>query len=470
MSIITIVNLVLFTALVSMLFQLNKRDMGLSRRTLIGLVAGSLFGLYLQLVFGYGSEVAQDTLEWTNIIANSYVNLLRMIIMPLILITMIAAVLKVEEIKSLGKIGGSVVAILIATTTIAALIGIFMALVFGLNAGDLATGAREMARAEVLEARQGSVSDFSVPELLVSFVSTNIFSDLSGARSTSIIAVVIFGLLFGIAALLVSEENKEHGARIYSFVDTTQAVVMKLVRLVMNLTPYGVLALMARVISTSDGDAIVTLISFVIASYIAIAIMFVVHGLLIGMVGLNIRDYFKKVWPVLTFAFATRSSAATIPLTIRAQIEELKIPAPIANISASFGATIGQNGCAGIYPAMLAIMVAPTMGVDINFSFIASLLLIVAIGSFGIAGVGAGATNAALVVLPAMGFPVTVVALLISIEPLIDMARTALNVNGAITTGVLTRRLLGDDVQANVAVTQNAGEMGHAGQAGQNAS
>jgi L-cystine uptake protein TcyP (sodium:dicarboxylate symporter family) len=239
---------------------------------------------------------------------------------------------------------------------------------------------------------------------------------------------------------------------------------------VMNLTPYGVLALMARVISTSDGDAIVTLISFVIASYIAIAIMFVVHGLLIGMVGLNIRDYFKKVWPVLTFAFATRSSAATIPLTIRAQIEELNIPPPIANISASFGATIGQNGCAGIYPAMLAIMVAPTMGVDINFSFIASLLLIVAIGSFGIAGVGAGATNAALVVLPAMGFPVTVVALLISIEPLIDMARTALNVNGAITTGVLTRRLLGDDVQAKVTAPQNASEMGHAGQAGQNAS
>ncbi len=466
MSFITIVNLVLFTALVSMLFQLNKRDMGLSRRTLVGLVAGSIFGFYLQLVFGYGSEVAQGTLEWTNIIANSYVNLLRMIIMPLILITMIAAVLKVEEIKSLGKIGGSVVAILMATTAVAALIGIVMAMVFGLNAGDLATGARELARAEVLQARQGSVADFSVPQLLVSFVSTNIFADLSGARSTSIIAVVVFGLLFGIAALLVSEENKEHGQRIHSFVDTLQAVIMRLVKMVINLTPYGVLALMTRVISTSDGDAILTLISFVIASYIAIAIMFVVHGLLVGMIGMNIRDYFKKVWPVLTFAFATRSSAATIPLTIRTQIEDLNVPAPIANISASFGATIGQNGCAGIYPAMLAVMVAPTMGVDINFSFIMSLLLIVAIGSFGIAGVGGGATNAALVVLTALNFPITVVALLISIEPLIDMARTALNVNGAITTGLLTRRLLGDDVE----VTAKAAEMGHAGTAGQNAS
>jgi L-cystine uptake protein TcyP (sodium:dicarboxylate symporter family) len=202
------------------------------------------------------------------------------------------------------------------------------------------------------------------------------------------------------------------------------------------------------VIATSDGSAIVTLISFVIASYIAIAIMFAVHALLIGLLGANVKTYFQKVWPVLTFAFVIRSSAATIPLTIRAQIEELNIPAPIANIAASFGATIGQNGCAGIYPAMLAVMVAPTMGVDIDLGFILSLILIIAISSFGIAGVGGGATNAALAVLPVMGFPVTVVALLISIEPLIDMARTALNVNGAITTGMITTRFLGDQAEA----------------------
>jgi L-cystine uptake protein TcyP (sodium:dicarboxylate symporter family) len=205
---------------------------------------------------------------------------------------------------------------------------------------------------------------------------------------------------------------------------------------------------MARVIATSDGDAIVTLIGFVIASYIAIAIMFAVHGLMIGMLGANVRTYFQKVWPVLTFAFVTRSSAAAIPLTIRTQIEDLNIPAPIANIAASFGATIGQNGCAGIYPAMLATMVAPTMGVEIDISFIASLLVIIAAGSFGIAGVGGGATNAALVVLPAMGFPVMVAALLISIEPLIDMARTALNVNGSMTAGMVTTRFLRADTSA----------------------
>lgn len=441
MSMYGIFNLVIFAALLSILFQLSKREMGLSRRVLIGLMLGSIFGFYLQLVVGYTAEATTETLEWTNVVANIYVNLLRMIIIPLVLITMMASVLKVEEIKSLGKIGGSVVGFLVVTTMIAAVIGIIMASLFGLNAGDLASGARELARAEVLESRL--TTDRSISQLLIASVPSNIFADMAESRATSIIAVAVFGMIIGIAALLVTKEDAEHGSRIKSFVDTTQAVIMRLVKLVIGLTPYGVLALMTRVIATTDGGAIITLIGFVVASYIAITIMFMVHGLIIAMVGVNVREYFQKVWPVLTFAFATRSSAATIPLTIRAQIEELNVPAPIANISASFGATIGQNGCAGIYPAMLAVMVAPTMGVDLDFGFISSLLVVIAIGSFGIAGVGGGATNAALVVLPAVGFPVTVAALLISIEPLIDMARTALNVNGAITTGILTNRFIG---------------------------
>lgn len=455
MTSFAIVNLVLFTALLSLLFQLTKKEIGLSRRVLVGLIAGSVFGFYLQGAFGLNNVVTEQTLEWTNVIAISYVNLLRMIIMPLILITMIAAVLKVEEIKTLGKIGGSVVGVLIFTTVIAALVGIMMASIFGLNAGDLASGARELARAEVLEARQESMANLTVAQILVNLVPSNVFSDLAGGRPMSIIGVVVFGLIFGVAALLVSEENAEHGERIKNFVGTTQEVVMKLVKIVINLTPYGVLALMTRVIATSDGGAIVTLIGFVVASYIAIAIMFAIHALMIGLLGTNPKTYFQKVWPVLTFAFVTRSSAATIPLTIRTQIEELKVPAPIANISASFGATIGQNGCAGIYPAMLAVMVAPTMGVEIDIGFIVSLVLIIAIGSFGIAGVGGGATAAALVVLPSMGFPVTVAALLISIEPLIDMARTALNVNGAITAGMITSRFLGDKVEAATADLAN---------------
>jgi hypothetical protein len=270
-----------------------------------------------------------------------------------------------------------------------------------------------------------------------------VFYDLTGARPTSVIAVVLFGILFGIAALQVAREDPERGISITRFVESAQSIIMKLVRLVMALTPYGILALMTKVVASSSLTDILQLLTFVVASYIAIAIMFVVHALLLRLNGVSVVDYFRKAWPVLTFAFTSRSSAATIPLSVETQVDELKVPSPVANLSATFGATIGQNGCAGIYPAMLATMIAPTMGISpLDPGFIATLTAVVAVSSFGVAGVGGGATFAALIVLPAMGFPVTLAALLISIEPLIDMARTALNVNGSMTAGVITGRTL----------------------------
>jgi len=279
--------------------------------------------------------------------------------------------------------------------------------------------------------------------MLVRFVPSNIFSDLTGARPTSVIAVVIFGILFGIAALMVAKEDQERAAPIISFVETAQAIIMKLVRMIMLLTPYGILALMTKVVAGSNVGDILDLINFVLASYVAIALMFLVHALLLRMNGVNVLQYFKNIWPVLTFAFTSRSSAATIPLNVETQVEKLHVPQAIANLSATLGSTIGQNGCAGIYPAMLAAMIAPSMGVNpMDPMFIMTLVMIVTISSFGIAGVGGGATFAALVVLPAMGFPVVLVALLISIEPLIDMARTALNVNGSMMAGVITGRIL----------------------------
>ncbi len=448
MTLFGILNLFLFAGLMYFLFLWSNRKLSLSRQVFIGLIVGTLFGFFMKFAYGHNPDVIQQTLAWTNIVGGIYVNLLRMIIMPLILVTMVMAVLRVEEIKSLGKIGGTVIGLLIVTTVIAALVGIAMAVSFNLSSEGLTTGARELARADVLIVRQETVAAINIPELITGFFSTNIFSDLTGARDSSIISVVVFAMFFGVASLLIGEEHPEHGQKIKRFFETAQLIIMKLVKLVLNLTPFGILSLMTDVVATSDGQAILTLFHFIIASYVAITLMFMIHGLMIVLfTDTSLADYFRKVWPVLTFAFVTRSSAATIPLTIKTQIEELSIPAPIANIAASFGSTIGQNGCAGIYPAMLAVMVAPTMGINpLEAEFIFGLVLIVAIGSFGIAGIGGGATYAALVVLPAMGLPVTIVALLISIEPLIDMARTALNVNGAITTGMITTRLLGPSI------------------------
>ncbi|MFT5690906.1 MAG: L-cystine uptake protein TcyP (sodium:dicarboxylate symporter family) [Oceanicoccus sp.] len=444
MTLFGVLNLFIFLGFLCFLFLWSKKNVSLSRQVLIGLISGAVFGLFLKIAYDGDENTLTQTLAWTNIVGGIYVNLLRMIIMPLILVTMIMAVLRVEEIKSLGKIGGSVIALLIVTTMIAALVGIAMAVSFDLTSEGLVSGSQELARSKVLLLRQENVNQINMPDLITGFFSTNIFADLAGTRDTSVISVVVFAMFFGVAALLVLEENPTQGEKIKGFVEAVQAVIMRLVKLVLGLTPYGILSLMTDVVASSDGQAILTLFRFIAASYVAIALMFVVHGLMIVMfTRARLTDYVRKVWPVLTFAFVTRSSAATIPLTIKTQIEDLNVPAPIANIAASFGSTIGQNGCAGIYPAMLAIMVAPSVGINpMELEFIVSLVLVVAISSFGIAGVGGGATYAALVVLPAMGLPVTIVALLISIEPLIDMARTALNVNGAITTGLITQRIV----------------------------
>ncbi|MEZ9891715.1 L-cystine transporter [Vibrio lentus] len=444
MSLSAIAALAVFTGILFFLYGQQKKENTLSRLVLLGLVFGSAFGLGLQLLFGEGNPVIKETLDWVNIVGRGYVGLLKMVIMPLVLVSMIAAVVKLEKGGSLGKISGITISVLLATTAISAIVGIAVAQAFGLSAEGLTEGARETARIATLESRMGSVSDLTIPQMLVSFIPTNPFADLTGARSTSIIAVVIFGVLTGIAARKVMAEKEELESPIRTFVEAAQSIVMRLVKMIMALTPYGIAALMAKVVATSSASDILSLLGFIVASYVAILLMFVVHGVLVSFVGVNPKEYFQKIWPVLTFAFTSRSSAATIPLNVEAQITKLNVPPAIANLSASFGATIGQNGCAGIYPAMLAVMVAPTVGIDpMDINFILSLIAIITVSSFGIAGVGGGATFAALIVLPAMGLPVTIAALLISIEPLIDMARTALNVSGAMTAGTITSRLLG---------------------------
>ncbi|MEZ9896079.1 L-cystine transporter [Vibrio breoganii] len=448
MSVAFVANLAVFVGIIYFLFSKQKQQNTLSRLVLLGLVTGSGFGLALQLIYGEGNPAIAQTLDWVKVVGSGYVGLLKMIIMPLVMVSMVSAVVKLDNSGSLGKISGLTIGVLLFTTAISALVGIAVTQVFGLTAEGLAEGARETARIAVLESRIDRVADLTIPQMLVSFIPTNPFSDMTGARSTSIIAVVIFSVLMGIAARKVMIEKEELEQPIRTFVEVAQSVVMRLVKMIMALTPYGIAALMAKVVATSSASDILNLLGFIVASYVAIALMFVVHGLLVSLVGVSPKEYFKKIWPVLTFAFTSRSSAATIPLNVEAQITKLNVPPAIANLSASFGATIGQNGCAGIYPAMLAIMVAPAVGIDpMNFSFILSLVAIITISSFGIAGVGGGATFAALIVLPAMGLPVWIAALLISIEPLIDMARTALNVSGAMTAGTITSRILGKEKQ-----------------------
>lgn len=444
MNLSVLANTIVFALLLWVLGRTQFIKWSLSRKVLLGMILGILFGLGLQLVYGTASPAVDASLQWINVIGNGYVQLLQMVVMPLVFASILSAVARLHNATQLGKISLMTIGVLLLTTAIAALIGTLLTSLFGLTANGLIQGEAETARYIAIQTNYvGKVADLTVPQLLLSFIPKNPFADLTGANPTSIISVVIFAAFLGIAALKLLKDDAAKGERVLLAIDTLQSWIMKLVRIVMLLTPYGVLALMTKVVAASNLQDIIKLGAFVLVSYLGLALMFMVHGLLLGVSGINPIKYLQKVWPVLTFAFTSRSSAASIPLNVEAQTQRLGVPKSIAGFAASFGATIGQNGCAGLYPAMLATMVAPTVGINpLDPWWIASLVGIVTISSVGVAGVGGGATFAALIVLPAMGLPITLVALLISVEPLIDMGRTALNVSGAMTAGTLTSQWL----------------------------
>jgi L-cystine uptake protein TcyP (sodium:dicarboxylate symporter family) len=445
MTINVILNLLAALALLGLLYAQQRKHASFSVRVFTGMGLGVVLGAALQAIYGAASADIKTTSDYLDIVGSGYVKLLQMIVMPLIMVSIISAILKLKGINSLGKISALTIGTLMLTTLVAAGIGILMAKAFSLSAVGLTATAADVARGVYLQGKVEAAQAISLPSMLLSFIPANPFLDMTGGRKTSTIAVVIFSVFIGIAATGIHDKKPDIFTSFERFIHVAHAIVMRIVTLVLRLTPYGVFALMAQVVSTSSYTDILRLVDFVLASYSALLLMFVVHLLIISGLGLNPLRWTRKILPVLTFAFTSRSSAGAIPMSVQTQTQRLGTSEGIANFAASFGATIGQNGCAGIYPAMLAVMIAPTVGVDpFTLGFIAPLLAIITIGSVGVAGVGGGATFAALIVLSSMNLPVALAGLLISIEPLIDMGRTALNVSGSITAGAVTSRALGE--------------------------
>ncbi|EKN64527.1 L-cystine transporter [Schinkia azotoformans] len=440
-----IVNVIVFLLLIGVLIIMQKKHISFSKRVFTGLGLGIVFGYVLHVIYGADSDVISKTIDWLSIVGSGYVKLLQMVVMPLVFISIVGAFTRLKITKNLGKISFLVIGLLLFTTGISAAIGIGSTIGFGLDGIQLTEGDAEASRNAELVDRVIQVEGMTIPQQILQMIPNNPFADLTGARPTSTIAVVIFAAFIGVASLGIKRKQPEEAELFAKIINSLYAIIMRVVTLVLRLTPYGILALITKVAATSNYEAIVNLGTFVIASYVALILMFIVHLIMLSMAKLSPVLYLKKAMPTLTFAFTSRSSAGTLPLNIKSQTKDFGVSEGIANFAGPFSLTIGQNGCAGIYPAMLAVMVAPTVGIDpLNPSFILSLILVVMISSFGVAGVGGGATFASLIVLSVMGLPIEIVGLLISVEPLIDMGRTALNVSGGMTTGILTSRITGE--------------------------
>jgi len=438
-----ILNLAAALAVCALLAVLQRRHVSFTKRVFTGLGLGIVLGAAFQAIHGSGAPVIAQTDAWLDIVGTGYVKLLQMIVMPLIMVSIVQAILKLRDAASLGKISVLTIGTLMATTAVAAVIGILMAKLYGLSAAGLTSSAAELARGRYLEGKLAT-TDMSLPTLVLSFIPDNPFLDMTGGRKTSTIAVVVFSVFIGVSATGIARKQPDVFDAFSRFVHVAHVIVMRMVTLVLRLTPFGVFALITQVLASSSLHDILNLIGFVAASYSALLLMFGVHLALVAATGLHPARYARKIFPVLAFAFTSRTSAGAIPMSVQTQTARLGTPEGIANFAASFGSMMGQNGCAGIYPAMLAVMIAPTVGIDpFTAQFLLPLIGIVTIGSVGVAGVGGGATFAALIVLSAMNLPVALAGLLISIEPLIDMGRTALNVSGSITAGTVASRVLG---------------------------
>ncbi|HEN4130215.1 TPA: L-cystine transporter [Staphylococcus aureus] len=438
---LTLINIIVLVIFIVILHMMARKHISFAKRVFTALGIGIVFGVLLHLVYGTHSNVITSTSDWFNIVGQGYVALLQMIVMPLIFISIVAAFTKIQIGEKFAKIGSLIFIFLIGTVTIAAIVGVVYALVFGLDASTINLGNAEQARGSEIAKQAKDLTAHTLPQQILELLPKNPFLDFTGQRATSTIAVVIFASFIGFAYLRVARKQPDHGELLKRAIDAIYSLVMAIVTFVLRLTPYGVLAIMANTLSTSDFGAIWTLGKFLIASYAALITMYIIHLIILSLLGISPIRYIKKTLEVLIFTFTSRSSAGALPLNVQTQTRRLGVPEGIANFAATFGLSIGQNGCAGIYPAMLAIMVAPVANVEIDLQFIVTLIAVVIISSFGVAGVGGGATFASILVLSTLNLPVALAGVLISVEPLIDMGRTALNVNDSMLAGTGTAKL-----------------------------
>ncbi|MDR2632928.1 MAG: cation:dicarboxylase symporter family transporter [Treponema sp.] len=416
-----VLGLVVFAGLLGLLAVLRDK-LGFTSRVGLALVIGAAFGIVLQLIFGAETATGAGALikKWINIAGSLFTKSLQLIIVPLVLVSIINAITKLTSSGEGFKKAGRIIAFLLVTTAIATIFTILAVRLFNLSADHL------------IEYTASTSKPADVAETILNLIPNNLFAAFA---SNSVLPLVFAAALIGFAYLAVKKEAPDLGARFEAFLETAYALVLKMVHFVITFTPYGVLAIITVRVASGSGKFIIQLGLVIAASFVTMLGIFILHLVIAAVGGISPFLYLKKSAPALLFAFSSRSSAATVPLTIQAQ-RSLGVGEANANLAAALGTCIGQNGCAGLTPPMIAILVGLVQGWNVwSPAFLVPLVLYVVIASIGTAGVGGGAINVSLLVLSLMGLPVELVTVLISIDFIIDMGRTLINVSDSILSG-----------------------------------
>ena len=426
----TILFIVVLFALFFVMKQMEKKKVKFSTRMLSATGIGLVLGLLIQVVGGFPEAPLEvpfiaEINKWYGLFANGFMDLLKMLVIPLIFVSIMRVIINMKQGENLGKLTARTLGLLVGTTAIAAIIGLVVGNLFQLGVNShLVAG----------EATIREVS--SLVDTLRGLLPSNPIASMANGN---VVAVVIFAAFLGLAT---KRQTKKYYDIVKPFIDLVEAfykIILSVAMTIIKWMPYAVIALLANTIAGRGMAALGEAIDFILATYIGVALMFVVHLILIALSGLNPFRYVKNVLDALVLAFTSRSSLGTLPVSIEKLTDNVGLDNGTATFVGSLGSNAGMNGCAGIYPALVAITVANMTGTPIDMTFIVMLVIVIALASFGIAGLPGSATMAISVVLSGMGmgeyFPL--IAGIIAIDPILDMGRTMLNVNGTLTTAVL---------------------------------
>jgi len=404
------------------------------------LVVGLVVGAILQLLFGSASAHMNFAFEIANIIKTAYTNLLKLMVMPLVMVAIITGITKAgqkksdggEGVQNLGKAMGLTIGTLLVTCAAAVLLTVIVTTIFGLSSAGLAPHDK------------GATATTLTDTIASIFSAQNILATLS---ANSVLPMMFLALIFAIILLNMrkDEDYQASGVKLEAAIDCLYDFTMGLVDIVIGLAPYGVLAYILSFAAQTSFASYLTLGVFVICSYAALIVVFAMHILIVFFCGVGPARFFRNASKALMIAFSTRSSMATLPVTI-SSMENMGVESSIATFAGTFGTCIGQNGCGGVYPAMLATMVYAAQGTNLLLApdKLIMLIIIVTLCSAGIAGVGGGATMAGLMVFGVLGFDVGLIGMLFSVEALIDMGRTFVNVSDGMVAGIVAARFSGN--------------------------
>lgn len=434
----TLVAIIVLILFIGLMVVLKNKKVSFSARMLVALVAGLILGIGVDLIFGNSSvytEVARTEISlWFSLVGNTFVKLIQLLAIPVVFLSIFFVILDFEG-KNIKGFTFKTLLMLLGTTAIAAVVGILVVNLFNITSIPLQGNLSDS-----LNERISGYTSSSFPQFFGNLVPNNIFTAFSS--NSGIISVALIAVLFATASKFLRSKGKEEINPVIDLFRGLNKLVNSVLINIIKIMPYAIIALVANTIISNGIQAINALLGFIAALYVAVAIQLVVYSVILLISGVSPIQFYKKAFSTLVFAFSSRSSVGTLPHTLNTLKNKLGVSSKTADFIAPLGTTVGSNGCAGVFPAMLGVLVAAAAGVTIDLPFYIFLVIVVTLGSIGIAGVPGTATVAATVTLNGIGLGSYFdrVGAIFGIDPIVDMGRTMLNVCGAMVSSVVVDR------------------------------